>query len=97
MTQLEFITNVKIDHEFYRLTLLDYTGDQFTYQGKFKEVPNYINEIINSEITISASKKISGDEGIHESIAAEAKRHESEQRIKEREQFNLRPSQRKFN
>ena len=64
MTQLEFITKVKIDHEFYRLTLVDYTGDQFTYQGKFKEVPNYINEIINSDITISASKKISGSEGI---------------------------------
>lgn len=64
MTQLELITKVKIDHEFYRLTLVDYTGYQFTYKGKFKEVPNYINEIINSDITISASKKILGSEGI---------------------------------
>jgi len=64
MTQLEFITKVKIDHEFYRLNLVDYTGYQFTYKGKFNEVPDYINEIINSDITISASKKILGDEGI---------------------------------
>jgi len=61
MTQVEFITKVKIDHEFYRLTLVDYTGYQFTYKGKFKEMPNYINEIINSDITISASKVVLKD------------------------------------
>jgi len=67
MVQLELRTKVKIDHDFYKLKFIEVDGrkigsERFVYSGKFEKTSPLLDDLIKSDIVVSASKEIVSNE-----------------------------------